>query len=871
MTVRSAPGIRDLAEGGIRPHSRAVESPVVPVVPLDDFAWRVLNLASKRVKKGVTREDFFREIRGVAYDELEQTILEHENQGWVSVQWLADTRFVVSITQSGSAEAKGEAERRLKLIEERARPVSGPIWGSSPRREAVAGAASDRVPRPPRHKATRRERREAGRRRSAQDNGPPKDNDPPHTPEVEIDSSRRGGRSHHPVPDRATSLPDPQGAPPEGARPGRKTRFFAGVILALSVIAFVGFLIRGLHSTLFLFATTAVGSAVFLWIHRVRADRRRSLSLLGSTLFFLFTGFSVLVLEPGSYGRSVVYNALVAASAAMIAVRIGGLEPGRGIPATLAHILVLAANLFGSNQIVFPFGIGGSDAPTHIDALVQPILRTGHVPGTVPCGFGFDYEAFPAHHLLAVAGALLGGLDPARSYYGMALPGALLCVVVVFLIVKRVSNARTGLLAALVLSGSSYFVYWASHAAPLIHAVVPIGFLLYGAVRMSPRIDARFALLSVPFSVSLVFTHPYSSTLFAAVLVGLIVARLTVGGRSRVPWGALVTLLVFLTVLLVHWVYYSCHFTDAGRFASQYFRILSREPELAPPGVYDRLPLFEIFINTLGDSILVCLGVLGLLQVLPRGNTVQRTFLLGPALTVVSLAIIGLVTNLVYFLPNRMYVLLQFLGLAPLAGYALGSLGRPIVPHANRASVPPPQKPVIHLALAVIVASFVFLSTASNVAGFETSAFTGNRPYVKLYVTNSEVDGVDWLCRYVPGPETVRISLSVSAFSVHDLRDCLEPRNGTTNELRITPDGLIEVDRIAPGSMILFSRFDFEPGFQAGITGVGKHGSGVFQRLNHSALSQLSEFSKIYDNGPVEVYRARDGPGIAPEQGGVFP
>jgi|GEM_PF-3332599 len=657
----------------------------------------------------------------------------------------------------------------------------------------------------------------------------------------------------------------------KGARTGRKTRLFAWVLLILSTGTSGAFFIIGFHSTLFLLVSTAVGSALYLWIDRPPVPelevapspdtfrRRRVVRLFVSMLFFLFTGFSLLVLVPDSYGRSVLYNVLVAASAAMIAVRIGLIADFRNVPSTLAHILVLAANLFGSNQLVFPFGIGGSDAPTHIDVLVKPILATGHVPGTVPCGFGFDYEAFPAHHLLAVAGTLLGGMDPARSYYAMALPGAITCVVVVFLLVRRVSTARAGLFAALVLSGSSYFVYWASHAAPLSHAAVPIGFLLYGALRMSRGLDPRFVILSVPFSISLVFTHPYSSTLFIAVLIGLIVARVSVGGPRRIPWGALATLVVFLTVLLLHWIYYSCQLSEAGRLAAQYVRIITSEPELSPPAVYDRLPLSDILINTLGDSILVSLGVLGLLKVLSREGATRKAFLLGPALTLVSLAIIGLLSNLAYLLPNRMYVILQFVGLAPLAGYALGSRGKPppggSSPPQRRSRLPPVSRRVTAVAVALVVAFFVFMSTASNIAGFETSAFTGNRPYVKLYVTTSEAQSVQWLCRYVAGPDTVRISLSVSAFIVHELQACLKLHNGTTNELLVTEDGRIDVNRTAPGSMILFSRFDFQPGFQSAITGAGKHGQGVFQRLNASVLPQLGDFNKVYDNGPLEVFR----------------
>lgn len=86
---------------------------------MEDVPWRVLNLVAKRGYIGATREDFFREIRGVIYDDLEKAILELEKGGYVSLEWLADSRFIITITEKGSVEVKGEYERRLKTYNER--------------------------------------------------------------------------------------------------------------------------------------------------------------------------------------------------------------------------------------------------------------------------------------------------------------------------------------------------------------------------------------------------------------------------------------------------------------------------------------------------------------------------------------------------------------------------------------------------------------------------------------------------------------------------------------------------------------------------------------------------------------------------------
>src|SRR2546427_6225827 len=90
---------------------------------MEDVHWRVLNLVAKRGYIGATREDFFREIRGAIYDDLEKAILSLEKDGYVRLEWLADSRVIITITEKGAAGVKGEDERRLKAYQDR---VTGP-------------------------------------------------------------------------------------------------------------------------------------------------------------------------------------------------------------------------------------------------------------------------------------------------------------------------------------------------------------------------------------------------------------------------------------------------------------------------------------------------------------------------------------------------------------------------------------------------------------------------------------------------------------------------------------------------------------------------------------------------------------------------
>jgi len=86
---------------------------------MDEIAWRILNFVARRGYIGATREDFFRDIPGVAYEKIEEGVLDLEKEGFVNVEWLSDSKFLVTITDKGSAQVKEEYEKRLKVYQER--------------------------------------------------------------------------------------------------------------------------------------------------------------------------------------------------------------------------------------------------------------------------------------------------------------------------------------------------------------------------------------------------------------------------------------------------------------------------------------------------------------------------------------------------------------------------------------------------------------------------------------------------------------------------------------------------------------------------------------------------------------------------------
>ncbi len=87
--------------------------------PLDELSWKIVNLAAKRGHIGATREDFFIEIRGLIYEDLEEAILWLEREGYISVEWMGPNKFLVMVTEKGSKVVSEEYEKRLDAYRKR--------------------------------------------------------------------------------------------------------------------------------------------------------------------------------------------------------------------------------------------------------------------------------------------------------------------------------------------------------------------------------------------------------------------------------------------------------------------------------------------------------------------------------------------------------------------------------------------------------------------------------------------------------------------------------------------------------------------------------------------------------------------------------
>ncbi len=640
----------------------------------------------------------------------------------------------------------------------------------------------------------------------------------------------------------------------------RGTRRLALVTL-VALLGLIALMVRlHLYSTIFLVAGATAGVAIFLLVSRrpealapeapgpVQEGARHRIKQVATMAFFLLSAASLLVLVSEVDSKPLAYYVLMAVAGAMITARIGLLDRPREIPATLLMIVLLGLNLFGSDQLSFPNGIGGADSSTHLSLLVLPILQTGYLPPTNPCAF--VYGSAPAHHILVASGSLLLGADPSRVYYALGFLVMALPLPATFLVCKTLFGPRTALIAPLLISGSSYYVFWASHASTLTYAIPFIALAVLILLRLLDRFSVRLILLAVLFVSALLLTHPYSSVIFAAILVAILVGEAVKAGVThRALWGSRIVSGVFAYLLLVHWAYDSCLLTKSGTLLQSFFNAFNPEAGIAPPAVYDTLPISTILANTLGDAFLLALLAVGLFLLLSRGLSTRQMIVIAPAIALVALTAAGIFLRVVYLLPNRIYVFLQFLAIAPLGAVAFRYLWRRIhIPGAR-------SHPAATLAVAAaIVGTFVFLSTTSTIAGFETSPLSFGQPYVKLYNTQYEADAARWACANLPPASLVQLSRSLVGNSREILKDCVEGTGGTLDPLPISAGREINVPGLSAGSVVIFDRYDVSPGYQLGIVTAGRFGQGVYDKLSPQAEMQLSSFDRVYDNGVVQAY-----------------
>ncbi len=579
------------------------------------------------------------------------------------------------------------------------------------------------------------------------------------------------------------------------------------------------------------------------------ASGRRTTRLF-IALFIVSTSLAIWVAWLNVSTRPISYYGLIALAGIALGFQIQQATHPKSVYVVLGQIVAFSALLSGSIQLTFPSGIGGADSYFHATFLVSPIIESGAIPAGAP--LGYVYEFFPNHGLLVAIGSILLGLPAEATYYHFGFLVMLVPVLAAFVVGKELLGNRTGLWAALLLGAAGYFIFWASHASALTFAVAITSVIFIGLVKAFRRPRASYVIVLAIGFLSLVFTHAYTSMVLGIILFALAISHLlgTSGSTMVRTSGRLATL--FGLILLAHWMFYSPFFREAVTLFNSYYLAIVEQEVVFIVTVYDTIPLNVIFLNTLGESILVSLATLGLLVSVTQVKGPTLRLVISATIVLLLLGGIGLVTNLAYILPNRLWVFLTFFGLSPLGAMALTKCT------ALRPSYSFPSHRLLarQAVAAGLVGTFVFFSTASTVAGFETSPLSFNQPYVKYWNTQQEDVAVAWFCKFsLEGGQTTA-SRSLSFLARSQLLECVSSSMQSLGSIPLTDAGSVDVDSIQPESYVVFSWFDVWAGFQTGVIGRGKHGTTIFHQLGDDDVTRLATYSHVYDNGIVAIFLA---------------
>ena len=609
-------------------------------------------------------------------------------------------------------------------------------------------------------------------------------------------------------------------------------------------------------SYIFMVIAAAIGVFLFIVFNRyftkeemdasfeLPDDESHTLRLITSILFFIFYGLSFLALLQGFYTKTVWYYVFISLCAGVIATEILFVKTKTQGTLNLIKSFLLVLNITLSNQILFPYGIGQPDSGFHIYSMVIPIFNNGHVP------LGYCYSNFPCHHIFVAISSLIAGSDPRMTYYCIGGFVMSVSLIFVFLIGRKFVNLKFGLFAALLCTCCGYLIMQASHPAQstftLPLAVILLTIILYIHKERGWRFVAFYPILVT----TMVFMHHYSAMIVLIALSSLIIVEIF--QRIKIPdykfrFPGLVQ--IYVVILFAQWMYYS-HLM--GRFVGiieAYYNAFTQDvaTSVMSQTVYDQLPITILFINTLGASILIMLSVIGFLYFFKNRSFFKDTVMM-LAIIIVVLIGIGVVLTLMWLLPHRLYLFLEAFVLVFLASAAIMWM-------LNNAKDIKSVKPALVIGVIICLS---FFSSASTIAGLETSPLRGDQAYWKLYETPYERYSGKWADLHLPINTTVNVS--------HSFGCCCSCSNISFSRFPLisisakntTIDYRIDHKNITDGTPIFFSKFDVIVGFPYGWAihgkGAGHMGSGNKIKLNEKEIYLFDDYNRYYDNGMIIMY-----------------
>lgn len=603
-----------------------------------------------------------------------------------------------------------------------------------------------------------------------------------------------------------------------------------GGCLGGALLAYLGYA-SGEPATLEIGAAILAASAIYLLFRgRIASSPNpslpasKSLALILHIIFFATFAASIYLMDSSPF-RPPLYFLLTSISVAAVA---GGILSSSNnkfqTGLLLLEILLISFSLRYGLMYEFP-GFYGTDPWWH-SLVVEGWLNNGHIVAQLPTGYT-SYADFPIMHLNIMGMRLITQLDPKDSLFLSIGLFYILSTLFVFLLGQRLINTKTGLLAALLISITSFHIGWGAWLIPTSLGIGIFAMLLWLIFKGNRNISSTLILIIMSFV--LVFTHTIAAFATALALVFFLIAsqvfkRLPGASGEQVNAGYSF-LALFWVVMLTRWIYSfyspSLSFFDA---AFGWFVNALRVDVQYTGAAFEALATPQGTLNRVGFLMLIVFIVIGSLFWLSKGaiSNKRAAIIIGAfGLSVVTFVLPFF--NIENFIPGRWLPFIAVLGAVVIAEGIL-ALSRLLNGGVMKS-------------LLMVLIVFIFSMFMINSHGVNTRT-----PFY----------GKD----YMQDPERYAFNES-ELTAVNSISEIYDGKITTDNEYRKMPfEGRAGLERVSSLSieaenegLVIIRKYIYTHQFAGG-------GS---ERESRDLLDSFSSsgYNMIYNNGEVEAYLPR--------------
>ncbi len=396
---------------------------------------------------------------------------------------------------------------------------------------------------------------------------------------------------------------------------------------------------------------------------RTEMPNPRAFQVLISSFFILLT-ISILTYytRAEDYSRPVSFFVLIALLWFVIFLEIF-FVPRKYSFLLLIQTTVIFYMIIASQFALFPDSVVGID-PIYHEYIVGQIVSNGHIPS------GGMYSDIPLFHLTVVASLLMTNIA-SYSLASIVVVSMVQFIVISILIFKislvYLKDFRIGLLAVLLLSGSSFEILYGFLSIPNTMASTIMFVMVYMLLfkKQNGMIFNMIVVLIAAFS--LIVTHTMTSVALLALLVILYgFDRKYIFDNhgfkyTKVSFGLVI---LFLVTMISWWSYASKIAFE--EMVSLVAWGLTTNPVVGETGsVTTRVIIAESLINYLPVFVFLSLSILGLLRLL---STKERNWTFLAILGIIPLGV-GAVTFVAmpFLVPERWWYLAEIFLALPLA------------------------------------------------------------------------------------------------------------------------------------------------------------------------------------------------------------